>query len=260
MRNQLLSGLLSRLDSDVFDILRQISRFANDDGLNDSEKLNKIRSLLQDRKEDAFTELKTSHRAFQIKKWCHYDPQHVLQGLEKKLYEQYQTRNNNAITGKNLHLKFNENGSFRIATPALDEHESESLQQYFPERRNVPLTEVLATVNRHCGFLDDLQHWQQRHTRRSVSQRSLYAGVIGLGCGIGTRKMAQISSHITENELEHAVNWCFSLLWQLWIRWNCRMFTGVYKTSFIPQATGKNSKFAPIRLMPTILSSISVRS
>jgi hypothetical protein len=139
------------------------------------------------------------------------DPHKVLQGLETKLYEQYQTTNNNALKGKNPHLKFNENGSFRIATPALEEQENESLQQYFPERRNVPLTEVLGTVNQHCGFLEDLQHWQQRHTRRAVSQRAIYAGVIGLGCGIGTRKMAQISSHITENELEHAVNWYFSL-------------------------------------------------
>jgi hypothetical protein len=242
--------------------LRQISRFANDDGLNDSEKLNKIRSLLQDRKEDVFTELKTSLESnlnqgdyydvleerslrlqnrvspiikvlnFQADASCmalkeaieHFkskngvinqtapsafleaqeakailcgddqkfrpslykaflfmytatgiksgglnfqhsykyrplddyliskdrwhrdkailleraglteftDPQNVLQGLEKKLYEQYQTTNSNAITGKNPHLKFNENGSFRIATPALDEHESESLQQYSP--------------------------------------------------------------------------------------------------------------------------------
>ena len=34
---------------------------------------------------------------------------------------------------------------------------------------------------------------------------------MGLGCGIGVRKMARISSRMTENELEHAVNWRFSL-------------------------------------------------
>ena len=34
---------------------------------------------------------------------------------------------------------------------------------------------------------------------------------MALGCGIGVRKMARISSRVTESELEHAVNWRFSL-------------------------------------------------
>ncbi len=75
-----------------------------------------------------------------------------------------------------------------------EERKSDPLQQFFPERHYVPLTEVLATVNQHCGFLDELQHWQQQHIRSSISHRSLYAGVIGLGCGIGTRKMGRIIS------------------------------------------------------------------
>ncbi len=39
----------------------------------------------------------------------------------------------------------------------------------------------------------------------------LLAGIMGLGCGIGVRKMARISSRVTESELEYAVNWRFSL-------------------------------------------------
>lgn len=34
---------------------------------------------------------------------------------------------------------------------------------------------------------------------------------MGLGCGIGVRKMARISSSVTESELDHTVNWRFSL-------------------------------------------------
>ena len=34
---------------------------------------------------------------------------------------------------------------------------------------------------------------------------------MGLGCGIGVRKMARISSRVTESELERVVNWRFSL-------------------------------------------------
>ncbi len=139
------------------------------------------------------------------------DPKKVLNELDKVLYQQYRTTNINAINGENPHLKLLEEGSFRITTPALDEKENDSLQQFFPERHYVPLTEILATVNQHCDFLNEFQHWQPRHIRSSISPRVIYAGVIGLGCRIGARKMGQISSHVTENELVHAINWYFSL-------------------------------------------------
>ena len=87
---------------------------------------------------------------------------------------------------------------------------AEPLQGFFPERQYVPLSEVLATVNRYAGFLDEFQHWQQRYNRRQPPPKTFYAGVIGLGCGIGTRKIAQISRQIEESELEHTVNWYFS--------------------------------------------------
>jgi Tn3 transposase DDE domain len=39
----------------------------------------------------------------------------------------------------------------------------------------------------------------------------VYAGVIGIGCTIGIRKMARISHPLSESELENAVNWFFSV-------------------------------------------------
>ena len=65
-------------------------------------------------------------------------------------------------------------------------------------------------MNRYAGFLDEFQHWQQRYNRRQPPPKTFYAGVIGLGCGIGTRKIAQISRQSEESELEHTVNWYFS--------------------------------------------------
>jgi hypothetical protein len=69
---------------------------------------------------------------------------------------------------------------------------------------------VLATVNRFSGFLDAFQHWQQRYHRPKPPPSTLWAGIIGLGCEIGARKMAQISHPINEAELEYTVNWFFS--------------------------------------------------
>lgn len=46
---------------------------------------------------------------------------------------------------------------------------------------------------------------------KPVPKRTQIAAIMGLGCGIGARKMGRISPQITEDELEHLVNWCFSL-------------------------------------------------
>jgi hypothetical protein len=71
--------------------------------------------------------------------------------------------------------------------------------------------EILSTVNRYTHYVDELQHWQQRYHRRRPSEPTIFAGVIGIGCMIGLRKMMRISHPINEAELEHAVNWYFSV-------------------------------------------------
>ena len=139
------------------------------------------------------------------------DPQQVLGILDTALYEQYQTTNANIVAGENLFLKINKNKAYSVATPKQDEIDTDPLKPFFPEQNYVPLTEILATVHQHSGFLTELQHWQQRHTKSSASDKLLYAGIMGLGCSIGTRKMARISPTIKENALQHAVNWYFSL-------------------------------------------------
>jgi hypothetical protein len=40
---------------------------------------------------------------------------------------------------------------------------------------------------------------------------AIYAGVIGIGCAIGLRRMMHISRGIAEAELEHTVNWHLTL-------------------------------------------------
>src|SRR5665213_3615173 len=71
--------------------------------------------------------------------------------------------------------------------------------------------EILATVNRHTAWMEEFQHWQQRHHHGRPEDRVIYAGVIGIGCTIGIRKMARISHPLSEAELENTVNWYFSV-------------------------------------------------
>src|SRR6516225_6511047 len=75
---------------------------------------------------------------------------------------QYLTTNAHILDGENPHIKFKKVG-FTVSTPTLEESDAEALQHYFPERDFVPLMEVLATVNRHTGWMEEFQHWQQRH-------------------------------------------------------------------------------------------------
>src|SRR6202011_6155239 len=100
---------------------------------------------------------------------------------------------------------------FTLATPKQEESDAEPLQHFFPERSYVPLLEILSTVNRYTHYVDELQHWQQRYHHRRPSEPTIFAGVIGIGCMIGLRKMMRISHPINEAELEHTVNWHFSV-------------------------------------------------
>lgn len=102
--------------------------------------------------------------------------------------------------------------SFSIRTPALEEQDSEKLRPYFPEKHIISLPEVLATIQKQTNFLESFTHWQnQYHKKSSLNQKTLYAGIIGLGCAIGISKMSRISSQIGEHSLYNTVNWYFSL-------------------------------------------------
>ena len=139
------------------------------------------------------------------------DPKPVLGELEAVLQQQYETTNRAASDGSNPYLKVRSPGNFRVVTPALDEVESEPLRDFLPKRELIPLSEILATVDQHCGMFEEFRHWQQVNVDQTPSTAITIAGIMGLGCAIGVQKMARISREVSERELEYAVNWRFSL-------------------------------------------------
>ena len=139
------------------------------------------------------------------------EPRKVLTALDEALYQQYLTTNQKIAEGKNPYITVRKTGDFSLATPKQEEHDAEPLQHYFPEHHVVPLVEVLATANRFAHYLDELQPPQQRYHRGKPSDATIYAGIIGIGCAIGLRRMMRISRGINEDELEHTVNWHFTL-------------------------------------------------
>ena len=141
------------------------------------------------------------------------DSEQVLKQLDEALLQQYQVTNQHIATGDNTLVSFDAKGRFQLKTPQKESHgaDAEPLRNFFPERQYVSLLEVMATVDRYSGFLNEFQHWQQRYHHQRPKKQTFFAGIIGLGCEIGTPKMARISQAINESELERTVNWFFSL-------------------------------------------------
>lgn len=136
-------------------------------------------------------------------------PTEVLKTLEAALADQFAKTNANIEAGANAHVKRMPSGHLSLKTPKQDDVDSETLSRYFPQRHFVPLTEILGTIDGATSFSESLTHLRRQYAR-PVQRAVLFAGVIGMGCGIGLRKMGRISGDIKEDALEHAADWHFS--------------------------------------------------
>jgi TnpA family transposase len=139
------------------------------------------------------------------------DCKKTLNQLAQLLDGQYHHTNLNVLHNKNPFLKFRADGAFSISTPKAETTESQAPGLVFPEQRYIPLMEILSTVNHITGFLDTFEHWQVKYNRAKPPERSFLAGIMGYGCNIGPSKIAQISTHITQSELDNTINWYFSI-------------------------------------------------
>ena len=138
------------------------------------------------------------------------DCDETLETLASTLEERYHHTNSRILTGSNSYVRFFKDGKFHVTTPKLEDEETEPLSGLFPDKRYISLLEVLSTINRITHFLDAFEHWQTKYTRARPSEKMFLAGIVGYGCFIGTRKIANISHQINESELENTVNWYFS--------------------------------------------------
>ncbi len=134
----------------------------------------------------------------------------TLDSLARELDRQYHHTNRHWLAGDNPLLKLHADGTFHLVTPKEDEGESASLLPFFPDRQYVSLVEVLSTVHQATQFLAEFEHWQLKHRRERPPERTFLAGIIGLGCDIGIAKIARISKHLRESEMETTINWYFS--------------------------------------------------
>lgn len=135
----------------------------------------------------------------------------TLRQLDRALDTRYTATNQRLKAGDNPFLTVRANGTFHVSTPTLEEVECLSLGAFLPRRKYISLLEALATVDHVTNFLSEFDHWQRKYQRAKPAKKLFFAGIIGYGCAIGHRKLAQISKQIDENELNNVVNWYFSL-------------------------------------------------
>lgn len=138
----------------------------------------------------------------------------VLNELRAKLDESFRIVNTNVLEGQNEYLKFDRKNKFHVVTPKKETEinaEALSIADYLPEKRYIPVAEVLKSVNSLTGFLDCFEHWQDSHIKKKKPEHHFYAAILGYGCNIGIHKMSKISNMVSEGELNYLVNWNFSL-------------------------------------------------
>ncbi len=135
----------------------------------------------------------------------------LLEELKTKLAAQYEKTNSRINAKQNQYIHVKEHEHFSLITPRKDEEEQEGVWDLFPKARVIPLLEVLSTINAVTRFTDSFAHFQTKHVGKKPKEKIFFAGIMGLGCNIGTIQLAQISRNINENELDNTVNWYFSI-------------------------------------------------
>lgn len=134
----------------------------------------------------------------------------LIPDFSSALNSQFAATNRNIQTGQNEHAKIDKKGNLTVSTPKKDKIALDSVTEFFPKDRVIPVFEVLSTIDKLSGFTDSLEHHQIKNVRKVPPSNVFFAGITGLGCNHGIGRISKISRHINLNELEYAVNWHFS--------------------------------------------------
>jgi len=131
--------------------------------------------------------------------------------LDTILKTQFKTTNENIANGSNPYARFSASEELIVTTPKQEKEElDQKVMDLFPQDRFFSLFEILSTVNNTVPFLNCLEHWKVKHNREKPANKVFFAGLIGLGCNIGIRRIARISNNIGPATLDNTVNWYFS--------------------------------------------------
>jgi TnpA family transposase len=142
--------------------------------------------------------------------WKFKDFSSTMKTLEKDLESKYKLVNESF--NKNPHLQVTTKGTLRILTPKTTSGEhKEYVSSLLTSAGFVPIIQVLRNINQISGFTEEFEHFSIKHKKMNPTPMMILAGLIGKGCNIGVRKIANISTGIGEDKLKNVITWFFSL-------------------------------------------------
>jgi len=134
----------------------------------------------------------------------------LLQTIDVDLHQQYQTTNENIINHKNDFIKTNGSEGYRLlhtkVTPYGEESTTRQDVKVYPEKNFTTISEVLNTVNKATGFLDELQHYSRNYLKDRPADNMLIASTIGLGYHFSPLRFAKLAKSINNATLVTTVN------------------------------------------------------
>lgn len=128
-----------------------------------------------------------------------------LKKLEDQLEKQYEKTNHHV--SENKHLKINKKGEVLVATPALDHPIEDAVADLLEEYQYISIGDLLFDLEKHCNFLNQLNHGNSKYLKSRPDNSTLIAAIISYGCNIGSHKMGQISKNIKPSTLQTTANW-----------------------------------------------------
>jgi len=134
-----------------------------------------------------------------------------LDCMKEILEAKYVEVNKRHSDGHNGYLKMRPNGRFHVSTPAIDYEQSKYISSMLSSEGEIPIVRVLYEIDRDVQFTSLLKHRSNKNVVKEVDDKIVLAGIMGLGCNIGPRKMATRSVDISEAMLLDCINLRFSV-------------------------------------------------
>ena len=131
--------------------------------------------------------------------------------LQAQLQDQFALTNAHLSGTDNLHAHRTPAGRYRLTTPRLPAEQPRLPAHLFPRHRVVPLREVLTSVARLTQFDTAFGSLPSKHARTPPPLSQLLAALVGLGCNLGLRRLAQVAPQVDEAALQRLASTHFSL-------------------------------------------------